>query len=275
MSKDSSGGITAAADAARARLTLSVATLFPPGVVVAELAGSAAPGELTARERDCIAHCAPARIRQFAAGRACAHRALQQLGIDEFSLLVGTDRQPVWPTGIVGSLTHTDDYAAAAVGRDDALLGLGLDCEGADRVKSHLWKRIATPPELEWLNALEPGPAGRAASLLFAAKEAFYKCQFPLTTEWLGFEDVSIELDAVGVDWSGGEAGGQEVGRGVDRGVGQAGSEAGASGVATGELRVLPRRPLSIQAHCPTPWRGRFLFEGGRVVVGVSLLPAS
>jgi len=269
MSKDSRGGSSGNPVAGRATLSGTLTGLFPPGVVVAELAGSAAPEELTARERDCIAHCAPARIRQFAAGRACAHRALQELGIDEFSLLAGTDRQPVWPTGIVGSLTHTDEYAAAVVGRDHALLGLGLDCEGADRVKSHLWRRIATPPELEWLNALEPGPAGRAASLLFAAKEAFYKCQFPLTTEWLGFADVCIELDAARLAWTAAATAGR--GQGPGEGLGAA---AGA-GEGAGDLRVVPRRPLSLESHCPPPWHGRFLFDGGRVVVGMTMPRAS
>ncbi|HUI62130.1 MAG TPA: 4'-phosphopantetheinyl transferase superfamily protein [Steroidobacteraceae bacterium] len=228
-----------AAPATSARLSETLAGLFPDGVVAAELEGAAAVAGLTPEERAGIAHCAPARIQQFAAGRACAHRALRQFGIEGFSLLAGADRRPVWPPGIVGSLTHTEDYAAAVVGRADGLLGLGVDCEGAERVMGHLWRRIATPLELERLNALDAGDASRCAALLFAAKEAFYKCQFPLTTEWLGFGDVRVELEG----W----------------------------GDPAGELRLLPQRSLLLEKQCPAPWRGRFLFRGARVIVGVAL----
>jgi 4'-phosphopantetheinyl transferase EntD len=31
------------------------------------------------------------------------------------------------------------------------------------------------------------------ATILFSAKEAFYKCQYTLTRKWLEFEDVSVE----------------------------------------------------------------------------------
>ncbi|MGH1557242.1 hypothetical protein ACRAWD_04315 [Caulobacter segnis] len=32
--------------------------------------------------------------------------------------------------------------------------------------------------------------------MIFSAKEAFYKCQHPLTRAWVGFEDVSVEIGA-------------------------------------------------------------------------------
>ena len=37
-----------------------------------------------------------------------------------------------------------------------------------------------------------------AATLIFSAKEAFYKCQFAADAERLGFHDVSVELPAMG-----------------------------------------------------------------------------
>jgi 4'-phosphopantetheinyl transferase EntD len=48
------------------------------------------------------------------------------------------------------------------------------------------------------LAELPEAQAQREAALIFAAKEAFYKCQFPLSREWVGFEDVTIEISGGG-----------------------------------------------------------------------------
>jgi len=38
----------------------------------------------------------------------------------------------------------------------------------------------------------EPGLTGK---ILFSAKEAVYKCQYPITTKFLGFHAVEVEID--------------------------------------------------------------------------------
>src|SRR5262249_24958171 len=140
-----------------------------------------------------IAHCADKRIQDFAAGRACAHRAFAELGVADFSLLPGKQREPTWPPSVVGSITHTHGYGAAVVARRSDVRALGIDCEVLDSLDEVLWPQICTPTELERLAGLPATERGRQASLIFAAKEAFYKCQFPLTRQWVGFEDVVIE----------------------------------------------------------------------------------
>jgi 4'-phosphopantetheinyl transferase EntD len=176
-----------------AKLSPELARLFPAEVVAAEVTVPVGRSVLTSLELQFIAHCADKRIHDFAAGRACAHRALSELGIVDFSLLAGKQREPLWPDSIVGSITHTHSYGAAVVARQRNLRALGIDCEVIDSVDEDLWSRICTPVELERLAGLPAGERGRQASLIFAAKEAFYKCQFPLTREWVGFEDVVIE----------------------------------------------------------------------------------
>jgi len=176
-----------------AQLSVALAALFPTGVVAAEVMQPVERSQLTAAELRFIAHCAEKRIQDFAAGRACAHRALQELGISEFSLLAGQQREPLWPPSIVGSITHTKGYGAAVVARQADLKAIGIDCEIIESVDEDLWSRICTPTELERLASLPAGDRTLQAALIFAAKEAFYKCQFPLTRAWVGFEDVDIE----------------------------------------------------------------------------------
>jgi len=221
-----------------AQLSPEVSELFPAGVIAAELTVPASRELLTAAEPQFIAHCAEKRIQDFAAGRACAHRALRELGISDFTLLAGKQREPIWPAAIVGSITHTSSYAAAAVARQCDLRSVGLDCEVVDAVDEELWSQICTPVEIERLAQLPPPERGRQAALIFAAKEAFYKCQFPLTGAWVGFEDVVIEPQ----NWP----------------------------VSAGSLRIIPQKSLRLEAGVVAHLVSRFQFRGPWVIAGVS-----
>jgi 4'-phosphopantetheinyl transferase EntD len=55
------------------------------------------------------------RLREFATGRSCARQALAGLGLAPAPILRGAKREPLWPAGIVGSITHCRGYRAAAV----------------------------------------------------------------------------------------------------------------------------------------------------------------
>ena len=99
---------------------------------------------------------------------------------------------PVWPEGVVGSITHARGCCAAAAARAQAYLGVGIDLERRGRVKEKHWRHIATPAEIEGL--LEAGDEARA-EVLFSAKEAFYKAQFPGTRVVLGFQDAEVSQD--------------------------------------------------------------------------------
>jgi len=221
-----------------ARLSAEVSGLFPSGVIAAELTVPAPRELLTSAEQQLMARCAEKRIQDFAAGRACAHRALRELGIHDFSLLAGQHREPLWPEGIIGSITHTSGYGAAVVARQRDLQSIGLDCEMIDSVDEELWSRICTPTEIERLERLPPAEQGRQAALIFAAKEAFYKCQFPLTRAWVGFEEVVIEP----LDWP----------------------------ADTGAVRIIPQKTLPLGAAVVACLVSRFQFRGPWVITAVA-----
>jgi 4'-phosphopantetheinyl transferase EntD len=216
-----------------AQLSSELGALFPAGVIAVELTAAAPRAVLTTSELNFISHCAQKRIDDFARGRACAHRGMHELGLGEFSLLAGEKREPLWPPGIVGSITHTTGFAAAVVARRIEIESLGIDCEVVDSVDADLWERICTPAEQEFLGQLPEAQARQQAALIFAAKEAFYKCQFPLSHEWVGFEDVSIEA-------------------------------------AAGSYRIVPQVRLPVAAEWVATLAGRYQFRGPWVVTGVT-----
>jgi 4'-phosphopantetheinyl transferase EntD len=218
--------------------------LFPEGVVAAELREPGAVELLLSAEAACLGRSVPQRRQEFAAGRLCARRALAELGVVDVAIIAAADRQPVWPPSIVGSITHTTGLCAAVVGLRSRFRGLGVDCELVGRVKAELWPRICVPAEIAWLESLLPEQRLAAAALMFAAKEAFYKCQSPVTREWLWFKDLQIDA----ADFA----------------------EALAQG-ATGLFRATPTRRTALAGLTALPLAGRYRFEGKFVSAGVAL----
>jgi 4'-phosphopantetheinyl transferase EntD len=179
------------------RASPDLEALLPPGAVAFETAGPADPRRLPAAEAVHLGASVAKRAGEFAAGRLCARRALAAFGLGEAPIPVAPDRSPVWPGGIVGSISHTAGLCIAAVGATSSFLSIGVDCEVASHVGFDLWEALFTPAERRWLAAVPHASRQTAAAFLFSAKEAFYKCQFPLTGEWLEFKDVEVQP----VDW--------------------------------------------------------------------------
>lgn len=151
-----------------------------------------APGE-----EEAVAQAIERRRREFAAGRACAHRALGLLGAPVAALPAAADRTPQWPPGVIGSISHARDWCAAVVARAGALRGIGLDGERLiTGERAEIFPFIARPAEWAALGPLA-SEADRqwAGTLLFCAKEAVYKAQYPVTGLALEFDDVEISFD--------------------------------------------------------------------------------
>jgi 4'-phosphopantetheinyl transferase EntD len=174
------------------------AALFPEGVAAAELRGPGEPARLKPEEARNVERAVAKRVQEFAAGRQCARHALRELGFADEAIPVQHDRQPAWPAGIVGSITHTAGFCAAVVAERTRFAALGIDTEISGAVKPELWESICVTDEDAWLRALPPDERPAAVTLLFSAKEAFYKCQYPLAGEHLSFNDVVVTVQGWG-----------------------------------------------------------------------------
>lgn len=152
--------------------------MLPAGVCVA--AGPAVAMSLTARERASLGSADAKRVCEFASGRAYAKRALAMLGLHNVDLPIGPNRAPVWPSGVVGSITHVMDsrngmYAAAAVTRADAVQAVGIDFETGDGLHPHLWRHALTERELERILLYPVETRRTEAQYIWCAKEATAK----------------------------------------------------------------------------------------------------
>ena len=133
----------------------------------------------------------PAMRRASGAARWIAHGLLMELGVNDVAILRAPTGAPVWPDGIIGSLAHDDDMAVAAVAPVGHISSLGIDVEPAQPLPDDIFALVATPAD-------RTGAADRhlAGRILFAAKEAVYKASYPLDREVLGYEDITVDLNA-------------------------------------------------------------------------------
>jgi 4'-phosphopantetheinyl transferase EntD len=168
--------------------------LFPDEVVTVEATPAMYEAPLDERESACLRPMAPGRRREFTAGRACAREALRRLGVKGHALLPGVRRAPVWPAGIVGSITHCAGFCAAAVARAERLSGIGLDAEEVRPLPAEIVALVGRADELEELRTGAAPWTRHGALLLFSAKESVYKAWYPLTGIELEFTDVRLRF---------------------------------------------------------------------------------
>lgn len=142
-----------------------------------------------------IAGAVERRRLEFATVRACARTALSRLGYPAEPLLPGSCREPLWPTGAVGAMTHCRGMHAAAVASACAYAAIGIDAEPREELPADLIGTVAAGQEVDMLGELKrAAPEIPWSRLLFSAKESVFKAWFPLTRTWLGFDDCRIEL---------------------------------------------------------------------------------
>lgn len=173
----------------------ALAKIFPSCVAIEGGAVASVNAELYPTERDIIASAVDSRRLEFTAGRYFSRSALRRLGVAETAISVRPDRTPDWPEGIVGSISHAQGFCAAVVAQRSELLAVGLDIESVSAVNPALWPQLFSAREQAWLKRQHQYPQMLAASLLFSAKECFYKCQYTLTRQWLDFSDVELKVD--------------------------------------------------------------------------------
>ena len=169
--------------------------LFDADVLTTSAPIAALMHKLLPEERTLVARAAPSRQHEFATGRVCAREVLARVGIADFPILRNDDRTPVWPDGIVGSISHTRDVCVVALAKRGDVLSIGIDVEGEESLEPDLWPIICTEAELQWLATRAPTERGRLAKALFSAKECTYKCLYPVMRIPLEFDDVEIDLD--------------------------------------------------------------------------------
>lgn len=144
-----------------------------------------------ANERSCVQHAVSKRRKEFFSGRYYARQALHFCDAPMIAIGRGAKGEPLWPQGILGSLSHSDDYVMAAVTRSTILSGFGLDFHSHQQhVEPSLTSLLCNEGECELLADLVDAPL--ALTALFSVKEAAAKAISPHIDEYLEFRRVHL-----------------------------------------------------------------------------------
>jgi 4'-phosphopantetheinyl transferase EntD len=181
-----------------------VGGLLPNPAVTAEahIASFSEPeNRLFHEELEIIAGAVPKRRREFAVSRILARMALRRLGVSPVPVLTAEDRAPIWPSGIVGTISHTSGYCAVSVAHSCVFRSIGIDVEIDRALPCELRRLVCRPEELGWTLCGNRRDQGRRAMLLFSIKESIYKAQYPRSRTFLDFQAFEVCVDVRKQEW--------------------------------------------------------------------------
>lgn len=144
---------------------------------------------------EAIERSAPLRQTEFVFGRLAVRHALASVSpsLINTEVRIGTNREPLWPEGVIGSLTHVAGLAGAAVVASRFWRFLGIDLERPARGESQHALRALVLDEAELSLLLAASPLPDEADLdarvtqVFSAKESLFKAAFPEGRRYFGF----------------------------------------------------------------------------------------
>jgi 4'-phosphopantetheinyl transferase EntD len=163
------------------------------GVSVAAIS----PHPLFPTEEAFIAGAVPRRRDEFSTGRWCARQALEAIGVPPCAIPVGSRREPLWPPGTTGSITHAGGLCAAIALRATPEQGVGidlLDLDLAGQLLGNAADLINNQEEESAARALIP-PEIDSRALLFSAKESVIKAISARTARFVDFTEIYIKIE--------------------------------------------------------------------------------
>ena len=128
---------------------------------------------------------------EFALGRTAAHFALKQIGLESPAPVVrGQKGEPIWPEGIVGSITHCHPWTVAVAVQCSNGFAIGVDLETKERMQgTDISDLVCREVELDWVRG---GDFQQRLTMIFSAKEAVYKALYPLCRRYIDFKEVEL-----------------------------------------------------------------------------------
>ncbi|MBB4745780.1 4'-phosphopantetheinyl transferase EntD [Actinoplanes octamycinicus] len=215
--------------------------ILPADVVAVDTFDDPPDATLLAEEESIVAKAIEKRRREFTTARHCARAALVRLGLPPSPILAGRLNEPLWPAGVVGTITHCPGYRGVVVAADTRITTVGIDAEPNEPLTAGVLESVALPDErVHVAELLQARPEVRWDRMLFCAKEAVYKSWFPLAQRWLDFEDAVVTM--------------------------RPGSAGAATGVFDARLLVVGPR---VGGRRLTGFTGRWLVEQGLILTAI------
>lgn len=133
------------------------------------------------------------RKAEYLTGRYLAKKILKDFGLSFVDIGIGRHRNPVWPSGICGSISHTSDMVMCAISNSVSTRYIGIDIElpicrsTADAISQQVLRKDEFPIVLNCGLTFE-----LVVSLTFSAKETLFKAIHKDVGYYFGFEAARI-----------------------------------------------------------------------------------
>lgn len=142
------------------------------------------PVELWPDEEVLMADATLRRRAEFAAGRVAARKAIFALGLPAIGVGTGADGEPLFPSELRGSISHSNTRAVALIGLAVDYCSVGVDVDDSRPLGDVAAAEVTWEAEVRRIQrAFGFTDRVAAQNFAFSAKEAIFKCQFPLTQD--------------------------------------------------------------------------------------------
>lgn len=137
------------------------------------------------------------RKAQFLAGRIAAKNALQTISADNKTIHIGEHREPLWGNKIIGSISHSDGLSIAiAQFQTSSNQGIGLDIQtilNDQEINDSANAVLTANDEIFLKKEIHAYSYNQLFTLLFSAKESFFKAVFNDVGHHFDFDAVSLK----------------------------------------------------------------------------------
>lgn len=135
------------------------------------------------------------RKAEFLSGRENAKHALLELDVLLEPVLIGRNREPLFPNNIIGSISHSKNVALCVVGLRSELDYLGVDVEPiiTSKLMSEIESQIITNAEKRLLLKSRLN-IETAFTLVYSAKESLFKALHDEVRDYFDF-DAALLID--------------------------------------------------------------------------------
>ncbi len=133
------------------------------------------------------------RRAEFLAGRIAAMVALEALDSREVRVATGTRRNPIWPRGYLGSISHTSERAMAVVAPEGSATYVGIDHEEimSTNLATKIAPQILTSQEMQIYYQLNMG-FEQFCTIVFSVKESVFKAIYPKVDMYVNFNAARV-----------------------------------------------------------------------------------
>ncbi|RUT24826.1 hypothetical protein C0V97_13920 [Asaia sp. W19] len=117
------------------------------------------------------------------------------LGRYDANLGISASGAPVWPRGLVGTITHSRKMALAAGASARDYENIGIDTEIVGHIEDGILDLLFSKREIEFVESLPYPEQEKVKTALFCSKEAFFKAKTAMQKSFNSPNEIEIDVD--------------------------------------------------------------------------------